>query len=59
MKWEDMEKVRQHTYFSELRISPLQILIMLKDALLKPKVNLERLMQSMFVASAPPHPPFD
>jgi len=46
--WEDMEKIWQHIFFSELTVDPEKHAVLLPEAPLNPRGNRERLTQIMF-----------
>lgn len=46
--WEDMERVWNHTFYSELRAAPEEHHVLLTEAPMNPRANRERMAQSMF-----------
>ena len=46
--WEDMEKIWHYTFFNELCIQPEEHAVLLTEVPLNPKVNREKMAQSMF-----------
>ena len=46
--WNDMEKIWDHTFTTELRVDPSEHNVMLTEAPMNPKVNREKMAQIMF-----------
>ncbi|XP_078072008.1 actin-2-like [Mustelus asterias] len=52
--WDDVEKVWQHTFDTELRVDPAEYPIFLTEVPLNPKSNREKMTQVMFEHFGPP-----
>lgn len=46
--WEDMEKIWQHTFTNQLRVSSEERNVLMSDAPIGPKINREKITQMMF-----------
>lgn len=46
--WDDMEQIWNHTFFTELRVTPQEHRVLLTEAPLNPKANRERMVSIMF-----------
>ncbi|KAM9985011.1 hypothetical protein ACTFIY_009462 [Dictyostelium cf. discoideum] len=46
--WDNMEKIWNHSFYDQLRVSPDKHPVLLTDAPLNPKINRENVAQNMF-----------
>ena len=49
--WDDMEQIWNHTFFTELRVTPQEHRVLLTEAPLNPKANRERMVQLSVLCS--------